>query len=82
MEACEHRIGNDDTEWCRRGDVSVTGTQAALGYMYGESFGRRCSTWGRMEEKHRWRCKEKAKGEREVVIDLVEEWHDAWTRRE
>lgn len=49
--------------------------------MYGESFGRKWRMWGQMDEKHRWRRVEKGEVERDMVIDLVEEWHDSWGRR-
>ena len=81
LAAWRHRIGRDDTGLCRRCNVPETGAQAAVGCMDGESFGRRWSTWEQMDDKHRWRRVEKVGGEKDVVIDLVEEWHDSWWRR-
>ena len=34
-----------------------------------------------MDEKNRWKRVEKGEGDKGVVIDLVEEWHDKWWRR-
>ena len=48
--------------------------------MAGEEWGRRWSTWVQMDEKVRWRRVEKGPDDKEVVIDLVEEWFDEWWR--
>ena len=50
--------------------------------MDGEGFGRRWSTWGHMNENSRCQRMGKGEVEKEVVVDLVEDWHDAWWRRE
>ena len=34
-----------------------------------------------MDEKNRWKRVEKGEGDKGVVIDLMEEWHDKWWRR-
>ena len=57
--------------------IEETGSHEALGCMTGEEWGRRWSTWAQMDEKIRWRRAEKGPDDREVVIDLVEEWFDA-----
>ena len=49
--------------------------------MDGQGFGRRWSTWGQMNEKSRWRRIDKGEGAKEVMIDLVEDWYDAYGRR-
>ena len=59
------------------GAVPETGPHVAVGCMDGEGFGRMRSTWGQMNEKSRCRRVEKGEGEKEVVADLVEDWHDA-----
>ena len=46
----------------------------------GEEWGRRWSTWAQMDEKARWRRVEKGPDDKEIVIDLVEEWFDEWWR--
>ena len=81
LAAWRHKIGWHDTGLCRRCAVPETGPPAAVGCMDGENFGRKWSTWGRMDEKNRWRRVEKGEGDKEVVIDLLEEWHDMWWRR-
>lgn len=78
LSVWRQRIGKDKTGQCRRCDIPKTGTHVVLGCMDGESFGWRWSTGRQMDEKHRWSYIEKGEGEREVVIDLLEEWHDAW----
>ena len=80
LAACRHKIGRHDTGLCRRCAVPETGPQAAVGCMDGEDFGTRWSTWGQMDEKYHWKRVERGEGDKEVVIDLVEEWHDAWWR--
>ena len=81
LAAWRHKIGRHDTGLCRRWAVPETGPHAAVGCIDGENFGRKCSTWGRMDERNRWRRVEKGEGDKEVVIDLVEEWQDMWWRR-
>ena len=81
LAAWRHKIGRHDTGLCRRCAVLETGPHAAVGCMDGENFGRKWSTWGQMDEKNRWRRVDKCEGDKEVVIDLVEEWHDMWWRR-
>ena len=49
--------------------------------MDGEDFGRKWSTWGQMDETNRCKRVEKGEGDKKVVIDLLEEWHDMWGRR-
>ena len=61
--------------------VPETGPHAAVVCMDGESFGRKWSTCRQMDKKNRWRMVEKGEGDKEVVIDLVGEWHDTWWRR-
>ena len=48
--------------------------------MAGEEWGRRWSTWVQMDENARWRRVEKGPDDKEIVIDLVEEWFDEWWR--
>ena len=66
--------------FCRRYAVPEIGPHASVGCMDWEGLGRRWSTWGQMDEKNYWRRVEKGEGEKEVVIDLVEDWHNAWWR--
>lgn len=49
--------------------------------MDGESFRRRWSTCGQMDEKKGWRRVEKGEREKEEVIDLLDEWQDTWWRQ-
>ena len=63
---------------CCRCTVLKTGPHRAVGCMDAESFGRKWSTWKQMDEKNRWKTVEKGEGDKEVVIDLLEEWHDMW----
>lgn len=81
LAVCRLGIGQDQTPQWSRCDISEMVTYVALSCMDGESFGLRWSTWGLMDEKNRWRRIENGEGEREVVMDLVEEWHDTWRRR-
>ena len=81
LAAWRHKIGRHETELCGRCAVLETGPHVAVGCMDGACIGRRWSTWGQMDEKNRWRRVEKGEGNKEMVIDLVEEWHDAWWRR-
>ena len=81
LAAWRHKIGRHDTGLCRRCAVPETGPHAAVGCMDGENFGRKWSTWGQMDEKNPCRRVEKGEGDKEVGIDLVEEWHDMWWRR-
>ena len=74
------KIGKAESGDCVRCGVEGSGTHEAFGCMAGEAWGRRWSTWGQMDEKVRWRRVEKGPDEKEVVIDLVEEWCDRWWR--
>ena len=74
------KIGRADSGLCRRCSVEETGSHEALGCMAGEGWGRRWSTWAQMDEKAKWRRVEKGPDDREIVIDLVEEWFDEWWR--
>ena len=73
LAAWRHKIGKNDTGLCRRCNVPETEAHATVGCMDGESFGRKWHMWGQMDKKHRWRRAEKGEGERDMVIDLVEE---------
>lgn len=77
-----HKIGRHETGLYPRCAGPETAPHAAVGCMDGESFGRRWSTCGQMDEQNHCRRVEKGEGEKEVLIDLVEEWHDVWWCRE
>ena len=66
---------------CRRYAIIEAGPHTAIGCMDGENFGRKWSIWGQMDEKNRRRRVEKGEPDKEVVIALVEEWHNMWWHR-
>ena len=80
LKAWLKKIGRAESGDCDRCGVEGSGAHGAFGCMAGEAWGRRWSTWGQMDKKARWRRVEKGPDEREVVIDLVEEWCDRWWR--
>ena len=68
---------NRDCDSC---GVEGSGTHGAFGCMAVEAWGCRWSMWGQIDKKVCWRRVEKGPDEKEIVIDLVEEWCDRWWR--
>ena len=80
MASWRMKIGLADSDLCQRCSVEKTGSHEALGCMAEEEWGRRWSTWAQMDQKVRWKRVEKGPDDKEIVIDLMEEWFDEWWR--